>query len=240
MSKILLTIPYWAGDKQRALELTKFIADLEPSKSELADITFIPRFDATEPDANTMALVNHKFHATVHRSTARGIGWPNGCNKIALGTFLWASQMAQRGDWPYKALAIVESDAIPMRKDWIERLSEQWDEASDGKPLAVAGDIVNLPKLPDHVNANALYCTQPDFLSALTAQIMRCPINMGWDYYCRTWLKAVGWAQIGIRSVWRMKTFPPIQWDIEQERGTVLHHGVKDMSLLMLARKKLL
>jgi hypothetical protein len=81
-NKILITIPFWNGDKDQAMKLARLLADLQPVHSTTADVLFVSRFD-TKHDKQTIDYVSRKFNVYYHVSQRREVGWPHGCN----GTF---------------------------------------------------------------------------------------------------------------------------------------------------------
>ncbi len=59
MSKILIALQFWKGDRDMAMKLARLMADLEPKHSDDADVLFISRFD-TMQDVDAVKYVSRK------------------------------------------------------------------------------------------------------------------------------------------------------------------------------------
>ena len=60
MSKLLLALQYWDGDKEMAMKVARLIADMEPAHNADVDFLFCSRFDCTH-DMDSVAHVAKKF-----------------------------------------------------------------------------------------------------------------------------------------------------------------------------------
>src|SRR6478736_442935 len=122
--KMIVALQFWEGDKAKAMHLAKFIADLEPKKNELVDFAFVARFDAKH-DPAVIEYVSRKFNVWTLTGTRRTEGWPDGCNDLALDLFQQSAVRTRvRGPWEnHKALYLIESDVMPMCRDWLARVS---------------------------------------------------------------------------------------------------------------------
>lgn len=240
IDKFLIILPFWEGDKGKMAKLARLLADLKPSHSKLADILFVARFDC-EHDDRLVQYVSRKFNVHKHKSMRQGTGWPFGCNSLWFGSVEWCYHMMVSRKVPhYRALINMEADCVPVRKDWLQVLREQWIAVSSKKPVAMAGDIV-VAGGREHINANAILSGDLKFLKwmALVASTHEKPA--GWDWYLAGDIQRWGWAKLpGVRSWWNTPTFTEADWEREQREGTAIFHGVKDESLHDLARKKLI
>jgi hypothetical protein len=61
---------YWDGDRDKALRISRFIADLQDGHSDRFDFMFCPRFDSTL-DPYTIRYVSRKFNVWTHISTRK-------------------------------------------------------------------------------------------------------------------------------------------------------------------------
>jgi len=230
-NKLLLALQFWKGDKDQAMRLARFIADLQPGHCEIADFLFISRFDCPQ-DIETIKYVSRKFdvHHTVCRR--RGVGWPGGCNELWFGACEHVYHSIESGKMPqYKAMFTFEADGVPLARNWISRFSELWDESK----CYVAGALLDSPGI--HINGNALFACDLKFLRWVSKTIGSCSATSGWDYYLSKAFKQWGWAAIPeIVSEWQTKTFPVERFEEEIRKGTLWHHGVKDASLLDMAK----
>lgn len=244
-NKILITFPFWNGDKAQSMKLARLISDLQPEHSTTADVLFVARFDA-KPDAATVDYVARKFNVYTHISQRREVGWPHGCNGTFFGSMEWFYYRVADGKCPaYKAMFIAESDGCPLYADWLQHLRMEWNKVNELKPVVVAGPLIkdgNPFTQHDHINGGATFVSgDPEFLKWLVTNVSSHGINAGWDWFLSKEFEKRGWADIpSIKSYWRRPTFTEAEWLPEIKKGTVWLHGVKDDSLLEIARRKLL
>lgn len=250
--KILITVPFWKEDRAQAMELSRLIADLEPDKSRRADFAFVARFDCPH-DADTIGYVSKKFDAFKVTSNRRETGWPNGCNGTFFGTMDWCLRGISSARIPaYKAIFVCAADTAPLARDAVEYLHQQWDLLASqktllkGNPLVAAGAMV-ASNVQDpngtHLNGDCVLLSgNPDFLFWLVKRIggvMRR--GGGWDWIIAPELALKGWANVpGIKSHYRRPSFTEEEWPGHVEAGIKWLHGIKDDSLLKIARRKLL
>jgi len=236
VNRILIALQYWNGDKARALELARYLADLEPVKSQLADFLFAARFDS-KIDAPTVAHVARKFNVYTRVSRRRGTGWPDGCNELWFSVMEWVHSMIKTKKVPhYKAIFTCEADGAPIQRDWIARISGEWDRVNTPKPVAVAGALVDPGP---HVNGNAMFTGNASFLNWIARKVGRVRPGCGWDYALRGDFQRIGWADIPIiKSIYNTPTFSPEQFEEMASLGWTWIHGGKDTSLIKLGRKK--
>lgn len=240
MSKLLLALQFWDGDKAAAMDLARLISDLEQSHCEYADFLFVSRFDC-QHDTGIIKYLSRKFNTFSLTSKRRGVGWPAGCNDLFLSTVEWVYHMSKSKKIPdYNAILTFEADACPLQRDWINILRIRWNELLSKKPVVIAGDLTPNPDW--HVNGNCLVNADRKSLHWLMQTLGRCPGGAGWDYFFRKTFEKKGWGAIpGIWSEYGVPTFPAERWDhVTKTQGVILHHGVKDGSLRSLVRQKLL
>jgi hypothetical protein len=241
--KILICIPYWAGDNGQASLLAKLLADLSPGHSNLADILFVRRFDAQPMNADVMKHVTRKFNVLQHRSTRREIGWPQGCNGLFFGALEYIYHMSVAGKIPaYKAIFNCASDVVPLVPDWLEYLHQQWRflPANLKHPVYTAGALI-AGEHP-HINGDAmLYSGDPKFLKWLAKDVGGIKQRAGWDWVLAGQFQHWGWANIpNVYSLWQTPSMGRAEAENWRAQGAVIIHGVKDNSLLEHARKMML
>jgi hypothetical protein len=236
VNRILIALQYWEGDKARALELAKFIADLEPVKCQLADFLFAARFDSKIDDP-TVRHVARKFNVYTRISRRRGTGWPDGCNELWFSVMEWAQSMILSKKIPhYKAIFTCEADGAPIQRDWIARLSSEWDRVNKEKHVAVAGALV---EPGPHINGNALITGNLNFLNWIARRVGGVRPGGGWDYVLRSDFQRIGWADIpGIKSIYNTPTFSQQQYEDMIKKDWTWIHGVKDTSLIHMGRER--
>lgn len=241
-NKILIVISYWKGDRESAMRLSRLMADLQPERSDLADILFCARFDCPH-DLATMKYVARKFNVYTMISKRRGTGWPHGCNELFFGMLEWVYHKKESGQIPnYKAIFIVEADCVPMATNWIQVLHREWDIMNTGKRICVSG--VWLPHGPHgvgHINGNLILSGDLKFLFWLAKRVGGAPVTAGWDWLYAKDFHDRGWSPCpGMVFRWQCPTITESEYLDETRRGTFWFHGVKDGSALQLSRKILL
>lgn len=231
--KILIALQFFAGDRQRASDLARLIADLEPRHSDKADFLFLPRFDCT-PDPEVLKYVSRKFDVRSAINRVRGAEWPHGCNTLFFGLMEWvyAHKVAKMVP-DYKAILAFEADGFPLTPDWITRLSGHWDQAKK----FVVGAYQSNPA--PHINGNAMFSGDLKFLKWISREVGGCPPTVGWDYYLAASFRKWGWADCGaMRSWWNMATLDRGTFDQLLEQQVCFLHGVKDSSVIGHVRSR--
>jgi hypothetical protein len=244
LSKILVMMTCWEGDRHQAQKLAQFLADMEPSHSDKADFLLVERFDCKPWDHNVVEALKRKFNLFQHHGRLGNVGWPMGCNDLFLAGMEWAYGMIEaRKVLPYKAIFNVESDGAPICRNWIQRLHEAWDEANKETRVCMAGALIKTPEQPikEHINANALISADLKFLHWVTRSSAFPPPHGGWDYVLAPKFKEIGWANVpGIRSYWNSRTCEEREYQVLLTENVIWCHGVKDDSLLKWGRKYIL
>lgn len=241
-NKLLLALQFWNGDRSQALKLARLLADLEVGHCNIADFLFVSRFD-TAHDQATIKHVSRKFNVFSYVSKGRGTGWPAGCNDLLLGTVGWFYHKKAAGQIPgYKAIFCFEADGIPMRKDWIAGLHQEWDRVNAKNKIFQAGAW--LPNGPDsigtgHINGNCLLTGDLPLLKWFLGVAGGVTQSAGWDWALSPQFKTRGWADIPqIRSVWRTPMTEELFLAGMKEKR-IWHHGVKDDAGIKFCRKYL-
>jgi len=238
MSKLLLALQYWAGDKALAMDVARLIADMEPTRNEDVDFLFVSRFDC-EHDHKTIDYVASKFkvfhYVNKHR---RGTGWPAGCNDLWFGTMDFIYSWAEAKRMPeYDAILTFEADSSPLFPGWHRTLMKSWAEQQKKRPTKVFGAMVDAPKT--HVNGNALFSGDLGFLYEVSRKIGGCPPIYGWDFYLTREFSRLGWGNCPLmQSYWQEKTMENNRVAQLIEQGVAFLHGVKDRSVLEYVRHR--
>ena len=237
-TKLLIALQFWEGDRAQALELAKFLADLEPKHSTLADFVLVHRADCRPPGSET-AHVSRKFNTWVYKSPRTETGWPAGCNGVMQSTVEWAYCMMEANRIPkYKAIFLCEADGGPVSRDWIAKMSNAWDEANKRKPVVIAGPLVYGPS--EHINGNCCLSGDLTFLKWLVRGPKVQPAG-GWDYVLWPTFKQIGAANIvGMRSYYAIPTVDQEMYDQLRREDVIWLHGPKDDSMIRLGRQHLL
>lgn len=234
-NKILLAIQFWKGDKERAMQVARLIADLEPRHSDQADFLFVSRFDCTHDD-DTVKYVSRKFNVHTYINRSRGELWPHGCNTLWFGTMDWIFSygMAERIP-PYKAVLTFEADAFPLVPNWVSMLSEEWDQAK----VKILGAMQIYPAR--HINGNAMFSCDPAFLKWIARTKGGCTPHAGWDFILADEFRRKGWADCPkMRSWWGYPTMPRETFEDLTRQGVIFFHGCKDDSIIRHVRERFL
>jgi len=237
--KMVVALQFWDGDKERAMHLARFIADLEPTKNDKVDFAFVARFDAKH-DQETIKYVSRKFDIWTLTGTRKSTGWPTGCNDLALDLFQQSADRSRPGKvWAkHKAVYLIESDVLPVCKDWLSRISDEWDVARENGKL-VMGSWSPYHSPVGHVNGNMLVV--PDLTFKIKG-LEACPPKAGWDAYFGPkfsphWYKSV---LLQNHYDYRANIPPEILWScVDGVTPPAVVHGVKDWSGERQVRKKL-
>lgn len=238
-TKILIALQFWEGDKLQADALARFLADLEPRHTDLADFLFVHRHDCVFP-TGLDKYVSRKFNTFVYRAARGNTGWPAGCNTLWTNTITWAKTMSQARRVPaYKAIFTCESDGGPVYQDWIARLSQAWNVANHPRPVCVAGPVVSIPAR--HMNGNLLVSGEAGTLNWIHRLALGVTSTMGWDWVLSPQFEKRGWANIpGMVSYYNSRTFSVEQYRKMQADQLIWVHGIKDNSLIDLGREFLM
>lgn len=235
----LLALPFWNGDKEAAMRVARLVADLEPNFNDQFDFLFLARFDCTH-DMDTVRHVATKFSVQTYiNRNRRGVGWPFGCNELFFGLLDYVYTMRLAGKIPeYKFILNFEGDSCPLRRDWLARLDEEWDKAK----VKVCGPLVP-PGPPEtggtHINGNAMYSADMEFLHHLARKIGGCNPAGGFDFLLAPMFRKMGWANCpAMRSHWHCGSVPAEAFEALQREGVCFLHGPKDDSGIKFVRKQ--
>lgn len=128
---ILYALQFSPEDKSQAMSLARLMADLEPGPQDKMGFMFCPRFD-TLVDTRTEACVREKFPDTkIYQCRNQITGWPRGPNAMVHEIYSLFHQQCvmQRTDqWHYAAIFFGEPDCIPLSRDWITQIWNEWHE----------------------------------------------------------------------------------------------------------------
>jgi len=224
--KILITFQFWDGDKAQMMKVARFLANVEPAMSDLADIAFVCRNDSSQC-RDTVEYVSKKFHVHTVKSRRTEVGWPAGCAGLFFGTADWIYEHKVAKRIPdYKAFLIMEADAAPLVPDWIAKLSSAWDAANVKVLGALQTGLV-------HINGNALYSGDMKFLKRVSREIAGCAPQGGYDYLLHPEWVRQGMADCPLmKSWWHHPGLDKATYDRLVEEGVVFLHGIKNDSVM--------
>lgn len=240
MSKLLLALQYWEGDRVQAEKLARFICDLEPSHSDLADVLLVNRHDCLPFPPEADQYISRKFNLWKYHAPRGNVGWPGGCNSLWINTMRWVQSMSDAARIPrYKAVFTFESDGCPVFRDWVLRMHRAWDLANEKGPVCVAGPIVQIPG--EHMNGNLMVGGSSANMKWMIRTADSLKQNAGWDWALSPQFKKRGWANVpGMVSWYNTRGYTEAQFLKAQADQMIWIHGVKDDSLMTHGRKLLL
>lgn len=231
---LLIALQFYPGDIQVAMETAELIAQIEPASRGLDDFLFMARFDCKANDAIVAKLAEkfRKVYSLV--GTRKETGWPAGCNGVWHDLMIWC-QIQKRdyaADW--SAVLTMESDCVPLCRDWIDKLKLEWEKAHK----LVVGHYLRDPKLP-HINGNGLF--DPE-INAKIPQMYGTPLGKSWDCHHASKIIPHAYDTPLIISTHRKMTITEKELYAPRLDGItpVFYHGVKDGSARDIVRKKLL
>lgn len=235
MSRILLALQYWAGDREKAGELARFIADIEPAFRKDADFLLSARFDCTH-DEEVVKAVSRRFRVFTTIGKTKLSGYPDGSWGLWHDTVVAVRDRCASGELPrYDCVLTFEADCTPLVRDWVPRLLSAWKtEAAKANRIAI-GQLWAAPACPyPHINGNMLLSGKPEHLDRLAA--WRARRNVAWDvgiYPMLRDLGAVGTPAIGSFYV---RNANQRWYEYATGQGAVFFHGDKDGSALCYAK----
>lgn len=239
-NKILISIPFWEGDRHFAIMVARLLADIHPHHSSDFDLLLVSRFDCPPVDEATIKHISRKFNVLTHKSKRRDTGWPLGCNGIFFGSMEFIYHKANAGQIPgYKAIFNCAADSVPLSRDCFSYLHREWDALAK-QNITSAGALVQ-DGGKEHINGDAtLLSGDPKFLRWLAIEVGGMRARVGWDFGLARDFRHRGWANLpGVRSFWGTASMPKATIAEHARNGIVWMHGVKDDSALNWARENL-
>jgi hypothetical protein len=173
---ILLIVQFWQGDREQAMELARLIADIEPAYRENVQILFAARFDCKHDDA-AIEYVSHKFRVHKMNCKRKAVGWPNGPNQMAGESYEYVVEglRNKKLDQAIDAVMLIEADCIPLHKNWITML---YDEFKASNKLVSGAWLKKADAGIEHVNGNLIMSTR---FWKVCPEIFHPQSRGGWD-----------------------------------------------------------
>lgn len=188
---LVIALQFWSGDQSEALQLSRFLADLEPIYRDDVLLAFCRRFDV-EMTAELWEVglyCGEKFPVTHIRSERVATGHPDGCFGLWAGT----AEILYRNyctGWPYSSAFFIEADGVPMRWDWIDYLKRaHQNNLRQGKLVTGAWEGPG-PCYGPHVNGSL--CMEVTCVANYPS-LQSCRKGIAWDYFhAEVFLKELG------------------------------------------------
>jgi hypothetical protein len=236
-----------------ATELCQLCADIEAGYEPRKDCEFWIECSekvSSETAERLVSILSPKFVSRWFRARNKGEGHPYGANQLWLSTMVevWGQykhSIAFRE--AFNGILTFETDCVPMRKDWIELLTNEWDKHLEetrqwnkANPeshiqFECMGHVHQDGTVHKHINGNAIF--RPDMLER---RMIESPEVVGWDFYKpnREYLVSVGRDTNLITQYYSRPTITIQEMAHVKKGGIVpaLFHGVKDGSARKLVR----
>lgn len=228
--KFIICLQYWQGDRDAAMRLARFIADLEPVMRDDVELQFFCRHDAHDPDVETLIHVSKKMGAGYQKVLEHTVGYPQSPNFMAMFAMRHVAEA-----FPDAAGAmLMEADCVPVARDWINQLRADWHQArAAGRLLMGSWRAECTPN--GHLNGNLCFVPQLAKLVGLPT----VPPKKAWDVALVKYFEPV-WCRTGLIANRYCELFVSDEALRTPECGTrapVLVHGVKDLSAVKYAER---
>lgn len=226
-------------DEPAAVELTQLICDIEPERRENTEFFLVYRKDChIKLGKHFEGMASLKFARAVARPARNhDVGWPGGPNMLAASAFMEIGLLRREGICKNDGFLLFEPDCLPMAKDWLNQLSDEWERTRMlGKEAF--GHWHDLPDDGLHMNGNAVYMTafydmHPDMLVGSAMQ--------GWDYFYRHKFLAISRDSDLIFQNWNRYGITKEELELITKNGKrpAFFHGIKTPDGRLAAREML-
>jgi len=238
---ISLCLQCWPGDLGAAFELIQLICEIQRTKRHECEFFMIYRKDCPLwIEKEFVKLCAGKFGCAVARQALNhDSGWPAGSNMLAASAFIGMEMLRREEKAKNEAFLLFEPDCIPMSIDWLDELSQAWEEAkAQGKEATghwhQQGDVDTL-----HMNGNAIFRT--DFYDRHPTWLVGAG-TQGWDYWFRDKIIPISCDTYAIYQHYGRQSITLEELESIQKHGKrpALFHGIKDSSGRRHARNMIL
>lgn len=254
---LILALQISHKDAVAASELCQLCADLEQRWEPRTDCEFWIEYSEKVPVDLTQRLIgilSPKFVAKAFKARNKGETFPYAANQLWLSTMVevWGQykhSVAFRES--FNGIFTFEADCVPMRRDWIEKLTTEWDrhieeirQWNKANPeehiqFEVMGHVHQAGTVHKHINGNAVF--RPDMLER---KMIESHQNVGWDFWPpnRDYLLSVGRDTNLITQHYGRSTISLQEMPHIKKNGIVpaIFHGVKDGSARKHVRQLLI
>jgi hypothetical protein len=235
---MLTLIPYFSGDKDQAIRLSRWIADLGGVKNH--DCLLV--IDKSTNEAGVIEPLREAFRSveTVFSAPVGAQGsWGSGTTDATAANEMWMTG----ANYVYHKLKVpffwLEPDAAPTRSTWLDEIEAEYIAA--GKPFM--GMLVNMP--PHEKHMSGVGCYPKDVANHSTIMMMPGPV--AWDYAGRRDTVEKGKAHFTdlIQHVYRINgnkpewpTFPTLESLFQINQRAAVFHRCKDETLIERLREQ--
>ena len=235
MKTFLYALQVYQDEIPQAIKVAKLLAQFAGEEHfGHADCCIVYRRDC--PASKKLESILEECFETVHvhRSSRREVGFPGGSNGVWCDFMDHSANEHLNKKWGYKFVLTTEVDAIPMAKDWQEKLISEWQEN-----LAVVGCWHDNGEFPcGHINGNAMF---HPMISRMSTKFIGCSETRAWDTWFADEFERIGWKKSSlIQNLYRKKELSQKEFSELQKAGCVWLHGVKDDTAINLVKENIL
>jgi hypothetical protein len=235
MSRLLYVLQVWHGDVDMAAEVARLHAEItDGTPYQDVDAMLVYRRDCPRP-RELEELLSRSFSVVrPYRSRRHETGFPAGPNGVWCDMMQHVAAMHRSSEWNYDCVLTTEADAIPLVRDWPQRLLAAWDRAES----MVAGCWhPNGEHLVGHINGNALF---DPLTVTLDPRLAGCSTRVAWDTYLANVFHQLGWEDIPeIRNLYQARNVEPFVFEHLLKDDCAWLHGVKDSTARDWVRRRL-
>lgn len=231
MTPMLICVPFWQGDKDRAMDLCRILAGLQDHHvGNIVHVLLVARQDCKH-DLNMIKIVMAKFNTFTHVSKSNLKGWPAGPNGMFGSTMIHISNNQNKNQ--YECVYWMEPDAIPLCPNWFMDLLHTWRTRHPKALIIGCRSDCNGDGTGDHITGCALY--HPN-IARLMPELTGCS-EQAWDYKCRAKIVENGGHTPLIENFYN-KTGADYAITNRFDLGVRIIHGYKDRSVVMAVAQK--
>lgn len=226
-------------DLGEAFELIQLICDIEHDPKPNSEFFLVYRKDCPIWVSREFEkLARGKFQRVAARMARNhDTGWPAGPNMLAASAFIEMSLLRREYLCKNSGCLLFEPDCVPMQKDWIDRLSAEWDRVSAlGKEAFGHWHTGGGPE--PHLNGNAVFRTtfweeHPTWIVGSGCQ--------GWDFFFRDKFLPISMDSNLIFQHWQRHGITEEEFINMEKNGQhpVFFHGIKTPDGRQISRKLL-
>jgi len=234
---IVLILQYWHNDRDKAAELCRLIADIEPERRHDVRIRLLSRYDTDHVELEAIQRIGRRFDVSWARTEeCDWTGWPAGPNRMAVETVTTADKWLHDAGWEdADGLFLIEPDVVPLRRTWLTEIVAEWAKAqAEGKSLM--GSWRNSGGAHGHINGNCVIGRE----LARTAGIWRVSRHLAWDCHIAPYVRNKWYVSPlfrndfeGTNATEELLRTPEVAGDVQP----ALCHGYKDRSAHDIARR---
>lgn len=222
---LAIALQFWKGDKRRAIDLARLLADIEPCRRDDVGFVFARQSNCSMDREihEAMLYVGKKFTVIdIETEVDETKSYPGICFDP------WASAARQLADayygglFPYHSALFIEADGCPLAADWIDRIKKAHAES------LILGKYVTGPVMRygyhHHVNGSLVMDLK---FFANSPGLHRCAPDQAWDVFFANLLVNVAGPSQEIRNEHGMRGVTENQWWILAKESAWLT-SVKD------------